>query len=174
MPIYEFLCPKNQLIYSFFARTLSHADKVPRCPDNPRWKLEKLISNFAVTGRAKEQTAEPAGDVDDSKMEAAMEAMEREFGGVAESENPDPRALATMMKRMGELTGEKMPPQMDEVIARLEKGEDPEKLEADYGDVFDAMDSAPDESPLGEMKRRLHRKPRISRDPALYEMTEYL
>ena len=107
-------------------------------------------------------------------MEAAMEAMEREFGGVAESENPDPRALAAMMRRMGELTGEKMPPQMNEVIARLEKGEDPEKLEADYGDVFDAMDSAPDESPLGEMKRRLRRKPRVSRDPALYEMSEYL
>ena len=174
MPIYEFLCAENQRIYSFFARSLSHAHKVPRCPDNPKWKLEKLISNFAVTGRAKEPTAEPASEMDDSRMEAAMETMEREFGGVAESENPDPRALAAMMRRMGELTGEKMPAQMDEVIARLEKGEDPEKLEADYGDVFDAMDSAPEESPLGEMKRRLRRKPRITRDPALYEMSEYL
>lgn len=174
MPIYEFICPKNQRIYSFFARSISYADKVPKCPDNPKWKLERLLSNFAVTGRAKEPTTEPAGDMDDSKMEAAMEAMEREFGGVAESDNPDPRALAAMMRRMGELTGEKMPPQMNEVIARLEKGEDPEKLEADYGDVFDAMDSAPEESPLGEMKRKLRRKPRISRDPALYEMADYL
>lgn len=174
MPIYEFICPKNQRIYSFFARSISYADKVPKCPDNPKWKLERLLSNFAVTGRAKEPSAVPIGDMDDSKMEAAMEAMEREFGGVAESENPDPRALAAMMRRMGELTGEKMPPQMNEVIARLEKGEDPEKLEADYGDVFDAMDSAPDESPLGEMKRRLRRKPRVSRDPTLYEMSDYL
>ena len=174
MPIYEFICPKNQRIYSFFARSISCADKVPKCPDNPKWKLERLLSHFAVTGRAKEPSAAPAGGMDDSKMEAAMEAMEREFGGVAESENPDPRALAAMMRRMGELTGEKMPPQMNEVIARLEKGEDPEKLEADYGDVFDAMDSAPDESPLGEMKRRLRRTPRVSRDPALYEMSEYL
>jgi len=63
---------------------------------------------------------------------------------------------------------------MNEVIARLEKGEDPEKLEADYGDVFDAMDAVPDESPLGEMKRKLRHKPRISRDPTLYEMTDYL
>ena len=174
MPIYEFICPKNQRIYSFFARSISYADKVPKCPDNPKWKLERLLSNFAVTGRAKEPSAVPTGDMDDSKMEAAMEAMEREFGGVAESENPDPRALAAMMRRMGELTGEKMPQQMNEVIARLEKGEDPEKLEADYGDVFDAMDSAPDESPLGEMKRRLRRKPRVSRDPSLYEMSDYL
>jgi hypothetical protein len=174
MPIYEFICPKNQRIYSFFARSISYADKVPKCPDNPKWKLERLLSNFAVTGRAKEPSAAPAGDMDDSKMEAAMEAMEREVGGVAESENPDPRALAAMMRRMGELTGEKMPPQMNEVIARLEKGEDPEKLEADYGDVFDAMDSAPEESPLGEMKRKLRRNPRVSRDPALYEMSDYL
>ena len=74
MPIYEFICPKNQRIYSFFARSISYADKIPKCPDNPKWKLERLLSNFAVTGRAKEPSAGPAGDMDDSKMEAAMEA----------------------------------------------------------------------------------------------------
>lgn len=112
--------------------------------------------------------------MDDAKMDAAMDAMEREFGGVSESENPDPRALAAMMRRMGELTGQKMPAQMNEVIARLEKGEDPEKLESEYGDVFDALDAGgEDDGTLGEARKGLKRKKRITRDPTLYEMAEY-
>jgi hypothetical protein len=175
MPIYEFYCPQNRRIYSFFARSLRYAEKLPRCPDNPRWKMEKMVSGFAITGRAKEKTDDPGGDdFDDSKMDAAMDAMEREFGGVADSENPDPRALAAMMRRMGEITGQKMPAQMDEVIARLEKGEDPEKLESEYGDVFDALESTDDaEGPLADAKKKLGRRKRITRDPTLYEMADF-
>jgi hypothetical protein len=176
MPIYEFFCPQNRRIYSFFARSLRYAGKLPQCPDNPRWKMEKMLSGFAITGRAKEKADDAGGDeeMDDAKMEAAMDAMEREFGGVAESENPDPRALAAMMRRMGELTGQKMPAQMNEVIARLEKGEDPEKLESEYGDVFDALDSGDEtDGPLAEARKKLKRKRRITRDPTLYEMAEY-
>ncbi len=175
MPIYEFFCPSNRRIYSFFARSLRFADIVPPCPDNPKWTLEKMISGFAITGRAKEKADAPGGDgFDESKMEAAMGEMEREFGHVAESENPDPRALAKMMRRMGELSGQKLPGQMDEVIARLEKGEDPDKLEAEYGDVFDAMDAAGDASADGDTKKmKTRRARRITRDPKLYDMSEF-
>ena len=78
-----------------------------------------------------------------------------------------------MMRRMGEITGQKMPSQMDEVIARLEKGEDPEKLEEEYGDVFEKMDemAGGGEGPEGRAKRR--KKPRITRDPTLHEMSDY-
>lgn len=179
MPIYEFFCPANRRIYSFFARSLRHADAVPRCPDNPRWKMEKLISGFAITGRAKEKSADAMGgdDMDDPKMEAAMNEMEREFGHVADTDNPDPRMLARMMRRMGEISGQKIPAQMDEVIARLEKGEDPDKLESEYGDVFDAMDNAEDagggEDADVKTKLKARRARRVTRDPKLYEMSEF-
>lgn len=174
MPIYEFFCPTNQRIYSFFARSLRFSDKLPRCPDNPRWKMEKLLSGFAITGRATEEAPDsPGDDFDETKMEAAMAAMEREFGGIAESDNPDPRALAAMMRRMGEITGQKMPEQMDEVIARLEKGEDPDKLEEEYGDVFDKMDEMTGSEEGGESRTRRRGKPRITRDPKLYDMGDF-
>jgi hypothetical protein len=176
MPIYEYFCPNNRRIYSFFARSLRIADKVPRCPDNPKWKMEKVISGFAITGRAQEKAADaPGGDFDDAKMEAAMGEMEREFGHVAESDNPDPRALAKMMRRMGEISGQKMPAQMNEVIARLEKGEDPDKLEAEYGDVFDAMDDAEPSGAGGDeaTRTKARRAKRITRDPKLHEMSEF-
>jgi hypothetical protein len=176
MPIYEFFCQNNRRIYSFFARSLRYSDLTPRCPDNPKWKLEKMVSAFAITGRAKESAM--GGDADDPKMDAAMEAMEREFGNLGDTDNPDPRALAKMMRRMGELTGQKMPEQMDDVIARLEKGEDPDKLEEEYGEVFDQMGDAfgegdGDEGGVDGGGKRKRRAKRITRDPTLYEMGDY-
>jgi len=177
MPIYEFFCPSNRRIYSFFARSLRLSDQLPRCPDNPRWKMEKMISGFAITGRARESVpGAPGGDdVDDAKMDAAMGEMEREFGNIGESDNPDPRALAKMMRRMGEISGQKMPAEMDEVIARLEKGEDPDKLEEEYGDVFDGMDDpgGGDEGGDEGTRTKARRKKRVTRDPKLYEMEEF-
>jgi hypothetical protein len=174
MPIYEFFCTDNRRIYSFFARSLRLADRVPRCPDNPKWRMEKMISGFAITGRATEKTADaPGGDPDDAKMEAAMGEMEREFGHIADNDNPDPRALAKMMRRMGEISGQKMPAQMDEVIARLEKGEDPDRLEAEYGDVFDAMDGADDAGGDDRARTKARRARRVTRDPKLHDMSEF-
>src|SRR6187551_2078465 len=129
MPIYEFYCPDNHRIYSFYARSLAYADRTPRCPDNPKLRMERMISNFAITGRAKEKPDLPAGaDADDPRMEAMMAEMEREFGGM-DTENPDPKMLARMMRKMTALSGEKVPGEVDEMIRRMEAGEDPEKLD---------------------------------------------
>ena len=82
------------------------------------------------------------------------------------------------MRKMMDITGEKMPEPMLEMLARMEKGEDPEKLEAEYGDVLDdgsmgdlGMGKGEGEKgSTGALRRRL--PPR--RDPTLYEMAEYL
>lgn len=63
-------------------------------------------------------------------MEAAMNAMEREFSSIDEN---DPKAMAHMMRRMSELTGEKIDGEMEEVVRKLEEGADPESLEDQLG-----------------------------------------
>lgn len=179
MPIYEFYCPKNHKIYSFLARSLEMGGRVPRCPENPAYPMEKRVSGFAVTGRAKEPGGDGGDDFDDPRLEAAMAQMESEFSGLDE-ENPDPRQLAHLMRRMSDLTGEKLPEAMKEMVERMEKGEDPEKLEEEYGDLMDEGDeSGPGDDDTegfggGKAARvfRRHRAPR--RDPVLYEMSEYL
>jgi hypothetical protein len=177
MPIYEFFCPGNGKIYSFFARSLAYSDKLPRCPDNPRLKMERMLSAFAVTGRAKDpaQTGSEQPDINDAKLESAMREMEREFAGAGDAE-PDPKQLARMMRKLSDLTGENLPEPMKEMIARMEKGEDPEKLEADYGDLMDEFDAgdageAP-ETKAGDSNAPKRRK--INRDPTLYEMADYV
>ena len=139
MPIYEFHSPDTNKIYSFFARSLACAGKIPRCPDDPNAQMERLVSKFALTGRAKEKSDTPAGDDMDPRMERVMADMERDMAGMDEN-NPDPRALGRMMRKMTEATGQKMPGEMEQMIRRLESGEDPEKLEEEFGDAFEGMD----------------------------------
>jgi len=190
MPYYEFYCPRNHRIYTFFARSLAHAGKVPRCPDNPEWPLEKRVSRFAVVGRAKEPSADGlgSGDLDDPRMEAAMAELEREMSGIDE-ENPDPRQLGRLMRRMGELTGEPMDEPMQEMVARLEAGEDPDALEDEFGDVLDdpsdpaagmgdtalGGDDGADAGAGGRLRRMIARKRRPpERDDRVFEMEEWV
>src|SRR5688572_2608170 len=118
MPIYEFYSPQNNTLYQFLARTLAYRDKVPVCPDNPEFKLEKRMSRFAVIGRAKEESQDdPFAGLDDSKMESLMADMESEMGGM-DDDNPDPRQLGRFMRKMTDLLGDKTPPELREIVKR--------------------------------------------------------
>jgi hypothetical protein len=193
MPIYEFYCSQNHKIYQFYAKTLAQGQTVPKCPDNPAFSLVKLVSKFAVTtsgksGKLKAEGAESAGGgpdaAEDPRMEAAFGAMEREFSGVDEN---DPRAMGRMMRRMAELTGEKMDGGMEEVVRKLEEGADPESLEEQMGGADAVADpegegmptpNTAKESeekgqgvrPSGRMRSQFHARHRAPiRDPKLYD-----
>lgn len=180
MPIYEYYSPDTNRIYSFFAKTLAQGKLTPRCPDNPQARMVKLISNFAVGGgkqKADESgpgTAAPGLDAaEDARMEAAMGAMEREFSHVDEN---DPRAMARMMRRMAELSGEKLDEPMEEAVRKLEEGAAPDSLEAEMGDAFGDGEGAemppgpgkPSEVREGRAKFKVRRPP-PTRDPKLYD-----
>lgn len=180
MPFYEFYCPQNHRIYTFFSRSMGLAGKVPRCPDNEAWTLQKRVSRFAVVGRAKEPgEGGDDADLDDPRMMAAMAEMEREMAGMDEN-NPDPRQMARLMRRMGELTGEPLGDGMEEMLGRMEAGEDPDALEEEFGDLLD--DPAPGEDSAGEGEggrlaaaRRLRaRLGPPTRDDRVFEMTEWV
>ena len=47
----------------------------------------------------------------------------------------DPRSLGRMMRKMAGEAGEALDPQMEEMVRRLESGEDPEKIEESMGDL---------------------------------------
>jgi len=61
------------------------------------------------------------------RLAAEMESMD---------EN-DPRAMAHAMRKMTEIAGEPVTPAMEEMIRRLEAGEDPEKVEEELGDALE-------------------------------------
>lgn len=177
MPIYEFYSPDTHKVYSFFARTLSQGQAIPRCPDRPDARMERLISRFAVTGRAKEQPEGGTDDALDPRMEKVMAEMEREMAGIDE-DNPDPRKLGSLMRKMTEATGQKVPAEMEEMLRRLESGEDPEKLEEEFGDAMEGLEDGafglPGEEEEETGSRSRSQKSPPHRDPTLYEMRDFI
>lgn len=141
MPIYEFACPKCRKIYSFLSKRLN-PDRRPVCPKCGNKKLKKEVSQFAMTRGLKESGANADGagddpaapDLNDPRMERAMLEMERDLAHLDEN---NPKHMAHMMRKMKDLMPPgSMPKEMDIAIKRLEAGEDPEKIEADMGDVL--------------------------------------
>lgn len=174
MPIYEFYCPENNKLYQFLARSLAHQDRVPRCPDNPVFTMQRRVSRFAVIGKAKEDTGDdPFAGIDDAKMEGFMAEMERDMSGMDES-NPDPRQLGRFMRKMTDLMGDKTPPELREMVKRLEAGEDPEKLEEQFGDMDGGEEGASDALFSQFMKKIRGGGKQPRRDPKLYEMAEFV
>ena len=112
----------------------------------------------------------------DPRMEREMMKMADEFSKMDEK-NPDPRVMGRMMRRMMEASGQKLPTEMGEMLQRLEKGENPDKLEEEYGDVMEKMDGM--EGAVGQKKEdwkiRLRRRMPPRRDQKLpTEMGEML
>ncbi len=175
MPIHEFYCPQNHRIYQFFAKTLAQGASIPPCPDNPKFRMEKMLSPFAVVGSVQKSGGgggpDPAplgaGGPGDDRMEAAMGAMEREFAHVDEN---DPRAMGRMIRRMADLTGEKIGGEMEEVVRKLEEGADPDSLEDELGDEADDGAGAGETAGSPEAKHRFRaRRGAPVRDPNLYD-----
>ncbi|MGE5856007.1 MAG: FmdB family zinc ribbon protein [Syntrophaceae bacterium] len=131
MPIYEFYCRKCNTLYNFFSRSVN-TEKIPSCPRCKKVKLQRRMSVFAKISQKSEGAApEEMAGFDESKMEKAMEMLAREAGGIDEN---DPRQAAQLMRKLTDTTGLSLGPRMEEALARMEKGEDPEKIEEEMGD----------------------------------------
>lgn len=147
MPIYEFACTKCRRIFSFLSKRLN-PDHLPVCPKCGCKKLAKQVSQFAMTKGLAEPAPSAGGtgddgpsmpDFDDPQVERAMLEMERD---IEHLDDNNPKHMAHMMRKMKDLMPPgSMPKELDVAIKRLEAGEDPEKIEADMGDVLgDLMD----------------------------------
>jgi putative FmdB family regulatory protein len=139
MPIYEFACPRCRKIYSFLSKRVNPAH-APACPKCGSRELRKEVSRFALSkGLAEPATAgaaddAPPPDFDEARMDRVMNDLERDLDHLDEN---NPRHMAHMMKKMKEaMPAGMMPKEVDVAIRRLEKGEDPEKIEEDMGDVL--------------------------------------
>lgn len=169
MPIYEFYCPENHTVYQFLARSLAYQQAVPKCPDNPGFTLQRQVSKFAIIGKAKEETGnDPFAGLDDAQMESLMADMEGEMGAL-DDDNPDPKQLGRFMRKITDLMGDRTPPELREMVKRLESGEDPEKLESEFGD----LDGAEGDALFVQMKKMIKGSRGPARNPKLYEMSEW-
>lgn len=147
MPIYEYACPKCRKVFSFFSKTLT-PPRLPDCPKCGHKKLEKVISCFSAPRGSKEPAAAAPTDpnkpqltpADEARMEHAMGEIEKDLDYVDEN---NPKHLAYVMKKMKDaMPPGVVPKEFDQAVKRLEKGESPEKIEEDMGDIFGMGDDA--------------------------------
>lgn len=118
--------------------------------------MTKQMSSFAMPRGTKESAAPdesgagpegPMPDLDDPRMTRAMNEMERDMAHLDEN---NPKHMAHMMRKMKDLMPSgSMPKELDVAIKRLEAGEDPEKIEADMGDILGDLMGGPEEGGAG-------------------------
>jgi len=119
MPIYEYRCRDCGRKLSVFWR--SRADvRTPTCRRCGSDKMTRLVSRVRVVRS------------EDSRMDdLADDAMPPDL-----DEN-DPRSLGRWMRKMSRETGEDLGPEFDEMVGRLEAGEDPEEIEKTMPELGD-------------------------------------
>ncbi|MBN1257993.1 MAG: zinc ribbon domain-containing protein [Planctomycetes bacterium] len=169
MPIYEFYCSTCHVIYQFFSSRIN-TEAQPTCPKCGQEKLERRMSVFAVSSSgptSEEGLGENGGELpfDDARMESAMMALAGEAENLDEN---DPRQAANLMRKLTEASGLKMGRNMEEALSRMEKGEDPDRIEEEMGEVLDAED--PFMPGQGNGRGALRQKTPPRRDETIYDL----
>jgi putative FmdB family regulatory protein len=148
VPIYEFYCPRCHVLLNFFSPRIDTAAR-PDCPRCGEPRLERRPARFATVRRGGESGGEegeeenPFPGMDEERLERAMGSMAGELDQLGDQE--DPRQMARFFRRFGEVSGMKLGPRMEEMLQRLERGEDPEALD-------EAMGGGEGEGDEGEME----------------------
>ena len=162
MPIYEFYCEKCNTVYKFLSRKIN-TRAVPDCPACKDVKLDRKVSLFATVSGSRAEDSDGMPPIDEGKIEKAMSILTREAGQMNED---DPRQAAQLMRKLTDATGLKMGGGMEEALSRMERGEDPETIEREMGDVLES------EEPFtfGEKEKRIHKQEGPNVDETLYEL----
>lgn len=117
MPIYEYGCYDCRKKVNIFFRSFADvATKKVVCPRCQGTNLKRLISKVAVM-RSEESRLENLADP----------------GSLAGLDENDPKSVARWMRKMSKEMGEDLGHEFDEVVDRLEAGEDPEAIEQSLG-----------------------------------------
>src|SRR5512136_550697 len=113
MPIYEYFCldcrRRVSLLWRSFADAETREAVCPRCNGT---NMKRLVSRVAVVRS------------EDSRLDDLEDP-----GAMAGLDENDPKSLARFMRKMANEAGEELGPEFDEVVGRLEAGEDPESIE---------------------------------------------
>jgi putative FmdB family regulatory protein len=125
MPLYDYFCQDCQSRFDVFMSYADYGKKPVTCPHCKSRNVRRRIPRVRV---AKSESARTDALADDFSDPSALAGLEN-----------DPQAMGRMMRKMGREMGEDLPPEFNEVVDRLEKGQSPEDIEKDMPDLGNAM-----------------------------------
>lgn len=171
MPLYEFYCEPCHTLYTFRSPRVDTVT-LPVCPDCGQ-ELKREISPFShsVRGKTRADTEENPGDLD--RMDVAAAKLSERLHAL-ERDDADPREAVRVMRELAREGGVRFNREVQEAMARIESGEDPEQVEETFREVFDTENpfESDNESPGPATTgwwRRIH-PPR--RDPVWRDLPE--
>jgi putative FmdB family regulatory protein len=131
MPTYEYRCNacgrKVTLKYKTYAE---YDEATPACTHCDSTDLTRLISRVAIQTSMTSRLM--SGDWED---DAAFDDLD----------NADPRLMGRVLREMSAETGEDLGGEFEEVVTRLERGENPDEIEKTLPPLVD------DDSPAGDV-----------------------
>lgn len=117
MPNYEYRCRDCQRKFEIFMTFAEYGQKTVECRHCHSQRVDRLLSRVRFARS------------DESRLENLADPSN--LDGLDE----DPRSLGRMMRKMKDEVGEEMPPEFDEVVGRLEKGQSPDDIEKDLPEL---------------------------------------
>lgn len=135
MPNYDFICQICNKKFVYYLTYIEYGKKSVDCPICGSSKVARRITRVRIVRSA------------NSRLENLDDVSTPE--GMAQAEE-NPQALGRMMRKMSGELGEEMPPEFDEVVDRLEKGQTPEEIERDIpeyageGEILSGEESDPE------------------------------
>ena len=124
MPTYDFICNNCNQRFDVFLTFAEYGKQTVTCAHCKSKNVRRRMTKVRIAKS------------DESRMESVADG----FEGL---EN-DPREMGRVMRKMGKEMGEELPPEFNEVVDRLEKGQSPEEIESAVPNLGDAAASDDD------------------------------
>lgn len=121
MPVYDYICLNCKKRFDVFMSYREYGQRPVVCTHCGSSNVRRRLPRVRVAKSEESRLESMADDFGDPSALAGLE--------------DDPQALGRLMRKMGRELGEEMPPEFDEVVDRLEKGESPEDIEKAIPDL---------------------------------------
>ena len=124
MPLYDYTCLDCHQRFEIFMPFSEYGKRPVTCPHCKSEKVRRGIPRVRVAKSEDSRLDALSSDFSDPSALAGLEN--------------DPQAMGRMMRKMGNEMGEEIPPEFNEVVDRLEKGQSPEEIERELPDLGNA------------------------------------
>ncbi len=121
MPLYDYFCLDCKKRFDIFMSYAEYGKKPVTCSHCGSKNVRRRLNRVRVAKSEDSRIESLAGDFSDPSALAGLE--------------DNPREMGRFMRKMGNELGEEMPPEFDEVVDRLEKGQSPDEIEKELPDL---------------------------------------
>ncbi|HEY9122470.1 MAG TPA: zinc ribbon domain-containing protein [Brevefilum sp.] len=126
MPTYTYRCENCHKRFEVFLSYKNYEQAVVECVNCGSSDVRRVIQKVRIARS------------DDSRFEDMADPE------ILDGLEDDPKALGRFMRKMESELGEEAGPEFDEVVSRLEKGQNPEEIEKEMPGLMDNIDAGDD------------------------------